>query len=77
LHADEAKSWDALHERFAIKRISHQAPHCLDGACANMAEKHFPRLRRAKASFYRHIAPAYQLWYAPENTIDASPTEIR
>ena len=39
MHADEAASWDNLHERFEIKRINHQEAYSLDGACTNMAEE--------------------------------------
>lgn len=38
VHADEAASWDGLHERFEMKRINHQEAYSLDGACTNMAE---------------------------------------
>ena len=46
LHADEAASWDNGHERFEIKRSNHQEAYRLDGACADLAEEYFPRLRR-------------------------------
>ena len=39
--ADEAASWENLHERFEIKRIKHQEAYSLDGACANIAEEYF------------------------------------
>jgi hypothetical protein len=47
VHADEAASWDNLHERFEVKGINHQEAYSLDGACTNMAEEYFSRLRRA------------------------------
>jgi hypothetical protein len=43
VHADEAGSWDSLHERFEMKRINHQEAYSLDGACNNMAEEYFSR----------------------------------
>jgi ISXO2 transposase-like protein len=44
MHADEAASWDNLHERFETKRINHQEAYSLDGACTNMAKEYFSRL---------------------------------
>jgi hypothetical protein len=66
VHADEAASWDNLHERFEVKRINHQEAYSLDGACTNMAEGHFSRLRRAEIGIHHHIAGAYLLRYAQE-----------
>jgi hypothetical protein len=37
VHADEAASWDNLHERFEVKRINHQEAYSVDGACTNWA----------------------------------------
>jgi len=68
VHADEAASWDNLHERFEIKRINHQEAYSLDGACTNMAEECFFRLRRAEIGIHHHIAGAYLLRYAQEST---------
>lgn len=64
LHADEAALWDNLHERFEVKRISHQEAYSLDGACTNMAEEYFSRLRRAEIGIHHHIAGSYLLRYA-------------
>jgi hypothetical protein len=60
VHADEAGSWDNLHERFEVKRINHQA-YSFEGACANWAEEYFSRLRRAEIGIHHHIAGAYLL----------------
>ncbi len=62
-HADEAASWDNLHEHFEIKRINHQEAYSLDGACTNMAEEYFSRLRRAEIGSPHHIAGACLLCY--------------
>ena len=48
VHADEAGSWDGLHDRFEMRRINHQEAHSLDGACTDEAEEYFSRLRRAE-----------------------------
>ena len=47
--------------------INHQATYSLDGACTNMAEEYFPRLRRAEIGIHHHIAGAYLLRYAQES----------
>ena len=46
--ADEAACWDALHARFATKRINHSVAFSDDGACTNQAESYVSRLRRAE-----------------------------
>ncbi|MGO9985564.1 MAG: IS1595 family transposase, partial [Rhodomicrobium sp.] len=33
IHADEAAHWDALHAKYATKRINHQKAYSLNGAC--------------------------------------------
>jgi transposase-like protein len=66
LNADEAASWNDLHASFEMKRINHEEAYSLDGACTNMAEEYFSRLRRAEAGHHHHIAGAYLLRYAQE-----------
>lgn len=66
IHADEASHWDALHARFATKRINHSEAYSLDGACTNMAESYFSRLRRAEFGTHHHIAGDYLSAYAAE-----------
>jgi len=68
VRADEAASWDNLHERFEIKRINHQEAYSLDGACTNMAEEYFSGLRRSEIGIHHHIAGAYLLRYAQESS---------
>jgi hypothetical protein len=71
VHADEAASWDNLHERFEVKRINHQEAYSLDGASTNWAEESFSRLRRAEIGIHHHIAGAYLLRYAQESSLRA------
>jgi ISXO2-like transposase domain len=61
VNADEAASWDGLHERFEMKRINHQEAYNLDGACTDQAEEYLSRLRRADIGIHHHIAGAYLL----------------
>jgi transposase-like protein len=68
IQADEATSWDKLHERFEVKRINHQEAYSLDGACTNWAEEFFSRMRRAEIGHHHHIAGQYLLRYAQEAT---------
>jgi hypothetical protein len=68
VHADEAGSWDNLHERFEVKRINHQEAYSLDGACTNWAQEYFSRLRRAEVGIHHHIAGACLLRYAQESS---------
>ncbi len=66
LHADGAPSWNDLHSRFEMKRIDHEIAYSLDGACTNMAESYFSRLRRGEMGHHHHIAGAYLLRFAQE-----------
>jgi ISXO2-like transposase domain len=64
VRADEAASWDDLHERFEVKRIDHQETYSLDGACTDMAEEYFSCLRRAGTGTRHHTAGSYLPRYA-------------
>jgi transposase-like protein len=66
IHADEATHWDALHSKFLTKRINHQYAYSHDGACTNMAESFFSRLRRAEIGTHHHISGEYLNAYAIE-----------
>jgi hypothetical protein len=68
VNADEAKSWDGLHARFEMKRINHEEAYSEAGACTNMAEEYFSRLRRAEIGHHHHVAGAYLLRYAQESS---------
>jgi transposase-like protein len=68
VHADEAGSWDGLHERFEMRRINHLEAYSADGACTNQAELFFSRLRRAEIGIHHHIAGDYLLRYAQESS---------
>ena len=66
MNADEASSWDVLNNRFEMKRINHQEAYSYEGACTNMAEEFFSRLRRAEIGHHHHIAGTYLLRHAQE-----------
>lgn len=59
VYADEARCWDALHARFATKRINHSVAFMDEDACTNQAESCFARLRRAEIGTHHHISGAY------------------
>lgn len=66
VHADEASHWDALEAKYLTKRINHSVAYSEDGACTNMAESFFSRLRRAEIGTHHHIAGRYLAAYASE-----------
>ncbi len=66
INADEANSWNELHTKYEMKRINHEQAYSLDGACTNLAESFFSRIRRAEVGIHHHIAGAYLLRYAQE-----------
>jgi hypothetical protein len=68
VHADEAASWDNLHERFEVKRINHQEAYSLDGACTNLAEEYFYRLRRTEIGMHHRITVSYLLRYTQKSS---------
>lgn len=66
VNADEAGAWNDLRSRFEMKRINHEQAYSADGACTNMAEEFFSRMRRAEIGHHHHIAGTYLLRYAQE-----------
>lgn len=68
LMADEAKSWNDLHARYAVERIDHGQSYSLPGGVyTNGAEEFFSRMRRAEIGHHHHIAGAYLVRYAQES----------
>lgn len=65
VHTDEARSWDALHDFYEMKRINHQVAYSLM-ACTNQAESYFSRLRRAEIGTHHTISGPYLDRYAME-----------
>jgi len=66
INADESAAWDDLHARFEMMRINHQEAYSLNGACTNMAEGFFSRMRRAEIGHHHHVAGPYLIRYAQE-----------
>jgi hypothetical protein len=66
VYADEASCWDALHARFATKRVNHSVAFMDDGVCTNQAESYFSRLRRSQVGTHHHFSPQYLHQYANE-----------
>jgi transposase-like protein len=66
LHADEAASWDALHERYEMRRVNHEDAYSTVESCTNQAESFFSRMRRGEIGHSHHIAGPYLLRFAQE-----------
>jgi transposase-like protein len=66
LNADEAASWNDLAAKFDMRRTNHEEAYSRDGACTNLAESFFSRLRRAEVGHNHHIAGVYLARYAQE-----------
>jgi len=66
IYADEAASWDRLHDRFLTKRVNHQESYSTEEACTNGAESFFSRIRRAEIGIHHHIAGPYLQAYSQE-----------
>jgi ISXO2-like transposase domain len=66
LHADEASHWDALHAKYATKRINHQEAYSWNGACTNQAESFLARLRRMVMGQHHHVSAQYLYQFANE-----------
>ena len=66
IHADEASGWDTLYAHFDMKRINHSIAYSLNGACTNLAESFFSRMRRAEIGVHHHVSGRYLQSYAAE-----------
>jgi transposase-like protein len=68
VNADDSPNWNALHARYEMRRIDHEEAYSLDGACTNMAETFFSRMRRGEIGHHHHVAGPYLLRYAQESS---------
>lgn len=66
IHTDEARSWDRLREHYAMRRVNHSIAYAIEGACTNLAESFFSRLRRCEIGIHHHISGPYLARYAAE-----------
>lgn len=66
IHADFSTQWEPLHGLFDTKRVNHSEHFSKDGACTNMAESFFSRMRRAERGVYNKISGGYIHRYAIE-----------
>ena len=64
--ADEAASWNGLHDRYQVDRIDHSQAYSLNGIYSNGAESFFSGLRRAEIGHHHHIAGPYLVRYSQE-----------
>lgn len=66
LHADFSTQWEPLHLYFETKRINHSESYSKDGACTNMAESFFSRMRTAERGVHKIMSGAHLARYAME-----------
>lgn len=66
VHADMSPQWEPLQLLFETKRINHSEHFSHDGACTNMAESFFERMRSAERGVHKHISGAHLHRYAME-----------
>jgi hypothetical protein len=66
LVADEASSWNDLHNRYEISRINHQQAYSLNGVYSDGAESFFSRLRRTEMGHHYHVVGPNLVRYAQE-----------
>jgi transposase-like protein len=64
ISVDEASHWDVLHAGWSVDRINHTLAYSDRGACTNMAESFFSRLRRMVSGQHHHVSPQYLHQYA-------------
>ena len=68
IHADDAAGWNGLRDKYQMFRIDHtNGGYSIDGACTNLAESFFSRLRRLELGAHHHIEGAYLIRYARES----------
>ncbi|WP_375380210.1 IS1595 family transposase, partial [uncultured Sphingomonas sp.] len=66
LHADFSTQWEPLHLHFETRRINHSESYSKDGACTNMAESFFSRMRTAERGVHKILSGAHLARYAME-----------
>jgi hypothetical protein len=49
-----------------MERINHQEAYSLNGACTNVAESFYSRMRRAEIGHHHHVAGPYLIRFAQE-----------
>lgn len=67
VNTDEAPGWNDLERKYEIRHINHQEAYSDNGACTNLAESYFSRLRRAEMGHHPHVSGPYLLRYAQES----------
>lgn len=66
LHADESSGWNRLQSHYDMRRVNHAEGYSIDGACTNLVESWFSRLRRGEFGIHHHFSGAYLDRYAQE-----------
>lgn len=66
LQADFGGQWEGLTLLYKMKRINHSEAFSKDGACTNLAESFFSRVRAAERGVYKYWTKAYVEKYGAE-----------
>lgn len=66
LQADFGGQWEGLTLLYKMKRINHSEAFSKDGACTNLAESFFSRVRAAEQGVYKYWTKAYVEKYGAE-----------
>lgn len=66
LHADESSGWNRLQAHYDMRRVNHNEGYSIAGACTNLVESWFSRIRRAELGIHHHISGVYLDRYAQE-----------
>lgn len=66
VHVDFSTQWLPLKMYFETMRIDHSKHYSHEGACTNLAEAFFSRMRTAERGIYKHISGGYLAFYASE-----------
>lgn len=67
IHADEMSGWDKLSAYYDMRRVNHSVEFkSKAGACSNLAESYFSRLRRAEIGIHHRVNGIYLGRYSAE-----------
>lgn len=63
---DYGSQWMRLNAHYELKRVNHSKHYVEDGACTNLAESFFSRVRAAERGVYRYWWSKYAEQYGVE-----------
>lgn len=66
VHVDYGSQWLRLNAHYELKRVNHSKTYVQDGACTNLAESFFSRVRAGERGVYRYWWRKYAEQYGVE-----------